>query len=195
MLVAVEKSQDLVKMQVTLPRTLKALVTLRDEILARLERIEPEKRTNPVELEKQLRLLAAAPHLWPTESRRISSDFGYRTLWGKLEFHKGIDIPIWYGTKIFATKDGVVKQAGWRHGYGWLVQLEHEMGFTTMYGHCSELLASEGDEVKGGDVIALSGNSGRSTGPHLHYEIRLNDTAVNPLKYLDVEEPREVEEE
>jgi len=195
MLMAVEKSQDLVEMQVTLPRTLKALVNLRDQILERLERIEPEQRTNPADLEKQLRLLAAAPHLWPTESRRISSKFGYRTLWGNLEFHKGIDIPVWYGTKVHATRDGVVTQAGWRGGFGWTVELEHDMGFTTIYGHHSQLLVSEGDEVNAGDVIALSGNSGRSTGPHLHYEIRLNDTPVDPLKYLDTDETHVVEQE
>jgi len=187
MLVAVEKSQDVVGMQVTLPNTLRELVDLREQVVVRLQKIEPEKRSNPVELEKQLRLLAAAPHLWPTECRRISSKFGYRTLRGRLEFHNGIDIPIWYGTKIFATKDGVVTEAGWQAGYGWTVELEHEMGFTTIYGHHSQLLVRKGDKVKAGDVIALSGNSGRSTGPHLHYEIRLNDTPVDPLKYLDTD--------
>jgi len=195
MLMAVEKSKDLVQMQVTLPRTLRALVGLRDEVLARLERIEPEKRGNAADLEKQLRLLAAAPHLWPTECQRISSGFGYRTLQGKLEFHKGIDVLVWYGTNIHATKDGVVKMAGWRQGYGWIVELEHDMGFSTKYGHNSQLLVSKGDEVKAGDVIALSGNSGRSTGPHLHYEIRLNDTPVDPLKYLDMRETLGTEKE
>jgi len=194
-LMAVERSQDLVRMQVTLPRTLNALMDLRDEILVRLDRIEPEQRTNPVELEEQLRLLAAAPHLWPTESHRISSMFGYRTLWGKLEFHKGIDIPVWYGTKVFATKDGTVKQAAYRGGFGWSVELQHEMGFATIYGHNSQLLVSDGDKVKAGDVIALSGNSGRSTGPHLHYEIQLNGASVDPLKYLGLDEPNAVEEE
>jgi len=192
-LTAVEKSQEVVGMQVTLPRTFRELIDLREQVLARMERIEPEKRSNPVELERQLRLLAAAPHLWPTQVRRISSKFGYRTLQGKLEFHKGIDIPVWYGTQIMATQDGVVTASGWQSGYGWTIEIQHDMGFTTVYGHCSQLLVSKGDEVKAGDVIALSGSSGRSTGPHVHYEIRLNGTAVDPLKYLDVDLPYVVE--
>jgi len=194
-LMAVERSQDLVRMQVTLPRTLNSLMNIRDEILVRLDRIEPEQRSNPVELEEQLRLLASAPHLWPTESHRISSNYRYRTLWGKLEFHKGIDIPVWYGTKVFATKDGIVKQAGYRGGLGWSIELQHEMGFATIYGHNSQLLVSEGDIVKAGDVIALSGNSGRSTGPHLHYELQLSGASVDPLKYLGLDGPNVVEEE
>jgi len=189
MAVAVEKGQDVVGMQVTLPSTFRELLHLREEALQRIERIEPENRTNAADLEAQLRLLAAAPHFWPTETQRISSKFGYRTLLGKLEFHKGIDIVVWYGTEVYATKDGVVTKAGWQPGYGWTVELEHEMGFTTIYGHNSRLLVSEGDQVRAGEAIALSGNSGRSTGPHLHYEMRLHDTPVDPFKYLDVDTP------
>jgi len=193
MLMAVEKSQDVIGMQETLPDTLRELVDLRHEVLARMERIEPDKRTNPADLEKQLRLLAAAPHLWPTETRRISSKFGYRTLYGRLEFHNGIDIPLWYGSKVLATRDGVVTSAGWQPGYGWVIDMEHELGFTTTYGHNSKLLVRKGDEVRAGDVIALSGSSGRSTGPHVHYEMRLNDVPVDPLKYLDTDKPYTIE--
>ena len=193
MIVAVEQSQDVIGMQETLPSTFRELVDLRREVLVRVEKIEPEKRTNPAELEKQLRLLAAAPHLWPTEHRRISSKFGYRTLYGKLEFHNGVDMPIWYGSKVLATKDGVVIAAGWQAGYGWVIEVEHEMGFTTTYGHNSKLLVRKGDEVRAGDVLALSGSSGRSTGPHVHYEIRLNDAPVDPLKYLDSDLPYTIE--
>nr|MBC7244393.1 M23 family metallopeptidase [Chloroflexota bacterium] len=189
MALAMEKSQDIIGMQFTLPSTFRELLYLREQVLERMEKIEPEKRSDPAELERQLRLLAAAPHLWPTAVRRISSKFGYRTLYGTLEFHNGIDIPIWYGSQVFATKDGVVTKAGWQAGYGWIVEIEHDMGFTTIYGHNSKLLVKKGDEVKAGDVIALSGSSGRSTGPHLHYEIRLNDVPVDPLKYLDTDIP------
>ncbi len=189
MALAIENSQDVVAMQVTTPKTFRELLDLREQVLSRMERIEPEKRSSPADLEKQLRLLAAAPHLWPGQTRTISSKFGYRRLEGSLEFHKGIDIPVWYATKVLATKDGVVTAAGWQPGYGWTVEIEHDMGFTTIYGHNSQLLVSKGDEVKAGDVIALSGSSGRSTGPHLHYEIHLNDTAVDPLKYLDADLP------
>jgi len=193
MTIAIEKSQDVVGMQVTIPKTFRDLADLREQVLARMERIDPAQRTNPVDLEKQLRLLAAAPHLWPTDERRSSSKFGYRTLFGQLEFHKGIDIPVWYGSKVRSTRDGVVVSAGWQSGYGYTVEIEHELGFTTIYGHNSQLLVIQGSEVKAGDVIALSGSSGRSTGPHVHYEIRLNDTAVDPFKYLDTDVPYVVE--
>ena len=176
-------------MQVTLPSTLRELLGLREEVLERMERIEPEKRATFEDLELQLRLLAAAPHAWPTDVHRLSSKFGYRMLWGQLEFHKGIDIPVWYGTEVHATADGVVTKAGWQSGYGWSVELEHEMGFTTIYGHNSRLLVERGDVVAEGDMIALSGNSGRSTGPHVHYEMRLNDVPVDPAKYLDLDTP------
>jgi hypothetical protein len=194
MIMAVEKSQDVVGMQVVIPKTYRELADLREQMLARMEKIDPEKRTTPADLEKQLRLLAAAPHLWPTETHRLSSKFGYRTLLGVFEFHKGIDIPVWYGTTVRATQDGVVKSAGWQSGYGWTVEVEHDLGFSTVYGHNSQLLVSKGDEVKAGDPLALSGNSGRTTGPHVHYEIRLNDTAVDPLKYLDTDSPSVVEQ-
>jgi murein DD-endopeptidase MepM/ murein hydrolase activator NlpD len=98
-----------------------------------------------------------------------------------------LDIQVWYGTEVHATQDGVVSKVGWLPGYGWTVELEHEMGFLTLYGHNSKLLVEKGDTVRAGDVISLSGNSGRSTGPHLHYEMRLNDTAVDPLRYLDAD--------
>ncbi len=180
-------------MQLVLPSTFRELLYLREQVLQRVEKIEPEKRSDPAELEKQLRLLATAPHSWPTQVRRISSKFGYRTIYGKLEFHNGIDIPVWYGSKILATKDGVVTKAGWEAGYGWTVEIAHEMGFTTIYGHNSKLLVQKGDEVKAGDVIALSGSSGRSTGPHVHYEIRLNGVPVDPLRYLDIDVPYVIE--
>ena len=193
MLMAVEQSQDVIGMQETLPSTFRELVELRSEVLLRMEKIEPEKRTTPADLEKQLRLLAAAPHLWPTEVRRISSKFGYRTLYGKLEFHNGIDIVVWYGSNVFATQDGVVTNSGWQAGYGWTVEIEHALGFSTRYGHNSKLLVRKGDEVSAGDVIALSGSSGRSTGPHVHYEILLSDVRVDPLKYLDTDLPYTIE--
>jgi murein DD-endopeptidase MepM/ murein hydrolase activator NlpD len=185
---AMEKVQDVIGMQVTLPGALREMVDLREQVLARLEKIEPDKRTTRADLENQLKLLAAAPHIWPTECRQITSKFGYRTMWGKLEFHKGIDIAVWYG-EVHATKDGTVVEAHWRSTYGRTIVIEHEMGFSTLYGHLSKLLVSEGDKISAGDVIGISGNSGRSSGPHLHYEIRLNDTPVDPFKYLDTEAP------
>lgn len=190
---ALEQSQQIIDMQNAVPSMLRELAELRDEVLVRMAKIEPEKRTNLDDLEFQLRLLAAAPHRWPTGIRRISSKFGYRSLLGKLEFHNGIDIPMWFGTQVLATADGVVISAGWDGGLGWAVAVQHEMGFTTTYGHTSKLLVKKGDEVKAGEAVALSGNSGRSTGPHLHYEMRLNNIPVDPLKYLDADRPYVIE--
>jgi murein DD-endopeptidase MepM/ murein hydrolase activator NlpD len=190
---AVAKSQDVIDMQVTIPDTLRDLLDLREQVLQRVDRIEPEYRIHADDLEQQLRLLAAAPCLWPVTSRHLSSLFGYRTLLGQFEFHNGIDIPVWYGTKVCATKDGKVVKAGWQAGLGYTVELEHEMGFTTIYGHNSRLLVKVGDEVKAGDVISLSGSTGRSTGPHLHYEMRLDGTVVDPLKYLETAIPYTIE--
>jgi len=191
--VALDQSQQVIEMQNALPSMLRELASLRDEVLVRVAKIEPEKRTNADDLEFQLRLLAAAPHRWPTDIRRISSKFGYRSLLGKFEFHNGIDIPMWFGSKVLATGDGIVISAGWDGGLGWAVEVQNEMGFTTTYGHASKLLVKKGEEVNAGDPVALSGNSGRSTGPHLHYEMRLNNVPVDPLKYLDTDRPYVIE--
>lgn len=184
MATAIESSEELIGIQVALPSRLQELQALRDEVLRRMEAVDPAMRRDPATLEHQLRLLAAAPHPWPVSSRKISSGFGYRRLDGKLEFHKGIDIPVNYGTEVHATKDGIVTFSGWRGTFGWVVEIEHEMGFTTIYAHNSYNLVEKGDRVKAGDVIALSGKSGRATGPHVHYEIHLDGQPVDPMKYL-----------
>lgn len=184
MAAAIESSEELIEIQVALPSHLQELQTLRDEVLRRMEAVDPVLRRDPETLEYQLRLLAAAPHLWPVSSRKISSGFGYRRLQGQLEFHKGIDIPVNYGIEVHATQDGVVTFSGWRGTFGWVVEIEHEMGFATIYAHNSYNLVEKGDRVKAGDVIALSGKSGRATGPHVHYEIHLNGEPVDPMKYL-----------
>ncbi len=186
-----QSSQQIAAMEASLPVRVGTLAELIDEAERRLERIEPDKRTSAEQIERELKLLAAAPHLWPVDGDvDISSGFGYRELNGVREFHEGIDLAVWYGTPVKATKDGTVTRAGWLAGYGWVVEIEHEMGFSTLYAHNSRLLVKRGDEVKAGDVIARSGSTGNSTGPHVHYEIRLYDTPVDPMKYigLDAEE-------
>jgi murein DD-endopeptidase MepM/ murein hydrolase activator NlpD len=176
-------------MENTLPIRSQTLTDLMAEAEKRLQRIDPEKRTTKEQLEQQLQLLAAAPHALPLEGNpRIVSGFGYRTLNGVREFHTGIDLSVWYGNPVMATADGTVKFAGWLGGYGWAVEIEHTMGFSTVYGHNSRLLVKAGAEVKTGDVIALSGSTGNSTGPHVHYEIRLNDKAVDPMTYIGLDE-------
>ena len=116
----------------------------------------------------------------------ISSGFGRRIdpFTGKLAFHPGVDIVANFGSKVRATADGIVRLAGYDKGYGRCVMIDHGNGFKTVYGHNSKLLVKRGDHVVRGQVISLVGSTGRSTGPHLHYEIRLNGVPVNPLKYI-----------
>lgn len=190
MSLAVETSNEVEAMQLLLPGTTQELNVLLDALSARVERIAPEKREDPAALEHELRVLAAAPMRWPLEGE-ITSGFGYRVLpeKGYLEFHRGLDIGAWYGTPVSATKAGEVAFAGWRPGLGWTIVLDHEMGFSTVYGHNSWYLVDPGDMVEEGEVIALSGDSGRSTGPHLHYEIVLNGIPMDPMIYLSLGNP------
>lgn len=117
--------------------------------------------------------------LWPA-SGRITSVFGPR--WGA--FHAGIDLGIRTGTEIKAARAGTVTFSGHAGGYGLLVKVSHGNGYETRYAHNSKLLVKAGDKVSAGQAVALSGNTGQSTGPHLHFEIRRLGVAVNPMKYL-----------
>ena len=129
--------------------------------------------------------LAAAPSLWPVEGA-VTSSFGERIdpFNGEGAFHTGVDISTAYGTSVIAPADGVVKSADFVNGYGRTVMLDHGHGITTLFGHLSGFAVTDGEYVRRGDVIAYVGTSGRSTGAHLHYEVRIHDTPVNPHKYL-----------
>ncbi len=113
----------------------------------------------------------------------IVSGFGYRVhpIFRRVKFHYGIDIAAPYGTPIRAAGDGEVVFAGWRRAYGNTVIIDHGNGLATLYAHCSRILVTEGQRVKQGDVIALVGSTGLSTGPHLHFEVRRYGEPVNPL--------------
>lgn len=124
--------------------------------------------------------------LWPIEWRGTTSQWGYRTdpITGKKEVkHTGIDLKAAIGTSIYAPEDGKVTLAGWVNGYGYTVIIDHGYGYTTLFGHLSKIDVKRGQVVKRGKLIAKSGNSGRSTGPHLHYEIRYKNTPLNPLEF------------
>lgn len=112
----------------------------------------------------------------------ISSPYGLR--WGGTDFHPGIDIADDYGTPIHATADGIVTFAGWGDGYGNMVDIEHAGGISTRYGHAEALTVQVGQTVKKGQIIAYMGSTGRSTGPHLHYEVRIHGEPVNPISYM-----------
>lgn len=133
-------------------------------------------------LVQQREQLAITPSIWPA-SGEVSSRYGLR--WGGSDFHPGIDIAADEGTPVVATADGVIVESGWNSGgYGYMVDIDHGNGIITRYGHNSQLAVSVGTAVKKGQVIAYVGNTGFSTGPHLHYEVRVNGRAVNPDKYL-----------
>lgn len=114
------------------------------------------------------------------DSFRYTSGFGPR--WGRM--HEGTDFAAAYGTPIYATADGIVTFAGWQSGYGRLVKIQHEFGIETRYAHQSKLMVKVGQRVSRGEQIGAMGNSGRSTGTHLHYEVRVNGKAVNPMTYI-----------
>lgn len=124
--------------------------------------------------------------IWPVQGR-ISSPFGWRIhpISNKRQFHTGIDIAIPIASPVYAAAEGVVTYSDWLGGYGRLVIIQHRNNKKTYYAHNIELLVKEGEKVKKGKVIALSGNSGRSTGPHLHFEIRTNNQVEDPMKYLN----------
>ena len=131
------------------------------------------------------RRLDHTPSLWPVATR-VSSWFGYRRhpIYGRLILHKGVDIQARYGTRVRAAADGVVKSAGYQSGYGYAVVIGHGYGYETLYAHNSRLVVSSGQSVKKGQVISYSGNSGSSTGPHLHFEVHLGNSPINPVGYL-----------
>ena len=120
---------------------------------------------------------------WPT-SGSLTSDYGYRYIFGGSDFHGGIDIANKKGTNIYAADGGVVTYAGWMSSYGYLIIIDHQNGYTTYYGHNSELLVSEGDKVYKGEHIAEMGATGRVTGTHCHFEVRYNGERQDPMDYL-----------
>jgi murein DD-endopeptidase MepM/ murein hydrolase activator NlpD len=131
--------------------------------------------------------LADAPSLWPVEGR-VASSFGEREdpINGEGAFHSGIDIDAPYGTPVRAAGDGEVTGADMGSGYGRTVELNHGRDVLTLYGHLSAIAVVPGQHVTRGQVIGYVGQSGRATGPHLHYEVRLHNVPVNPHKYLRV---------
>jgi len=125
------------------------------------------------------------PTIWPVRGY-VSSKFGYRiSPFNNLqEFHEGIDITAPFGAQINAAASGVVLFAGPKPGYGFMLIIQHKYGYATAYAHCAKLFVKEGQHIKKGDVIAAVGNTGRSSGPHLHYEIRANGILIDPELYM-----------
>ncbi|MDR3415691.1 MAG: M23 family metallopeptidase [Nevskia sp.] len=133
-------------------------------------------------LEKEIK-----PSGWPISDGYITSGYGSRTdpFTGLRDFHPGIDFAAPEGSRVQAVAAGIVTEAGERNGYGNLVQIDHGNGYVTRYGHNEALLVKVGDRVRKGQAVALIGNTGRSTGPHVHFEVLLNGNVVNPEQYIE----------
>ena len=156
--------------------TLAQQVERQQERLSALENLLLDRKLNA----------AVTPSGWPVDGGWISSGFGVRAdpFNGHQAMHEGVDIASRMGSPVLAVADGVVTHSGEKAGYGLLVEITHESGLITRYGHTSATLVKVGDRVKKGQEIALVGTSGRSTGPHLHFEVVRNGSPVNPMRYL-----------
>ncbi len=130
---------------------------------------------------------ASIPSRQPVDSVSLTSSFGTRSdpFNGHRRMHQGVDIPGPLGTPVYATADGVVQRSEWANGYGNLVEINHGNGLETRYGHLSKLIAQPNERVRRGQLIGLMGSTGRSTGSHLHYEVRIAGSAVNPMPYIE----------
>lgn len=130
------------------------------------------------------------PSRMPLAGMTMTSEFGMRThpVTGGRRAHKGIDLGASTGTPIYATADGLVSRASWFSSYGLYVSIEHGGEIQTRYAHMSRLNVAEGQRVKKGEIIGFVGTTGRSTGPHLHYEVRVKGVAVNPVPYMNGEQ-------
>lgn len=128
----------------------------------------------------------SVPSSRPLGVATFTSGYGVRSdpFRGQAAMHAGIDLAAPTGTAVYATADGTVDRAQWEGGYGNMVEIEHGKGLATRFGHLSRVLVHPGQTVKRGDLIALVGSTGRSTGPHLHYEVRIDGHAVNPVPFL-----------
>jgi|OpeIllAssembly_1097287.scaffolds.fasta_scaffold205378_1 murein DD-endopeptidase MepM/ murein hydrolase activator NlpD len=140
-------------------------------------------------VERKLSLEADRLALTPTLAPAIgvlTAGFGMRNdpFTGQREFHTGVDISTPTGNRVFAPASGTVVRVGWDKGYGRIVQISHGFGVTTLFGHLQAARVTEGQRVRRGDLLALVGSTGRSTGPHLHYEVHLEGKPVNPLEYV-----------
>ena len=142
---------------------------------------------NPAE-----RATVSVPSRMPLVGSVLTSSYGMRShpVLGGLRKHTGIDLAAPTGTPVYATADGVVSRADWYSSYGLYISLEHGASLQTRYAHLSRLAVASGDVVKKGDVIGYVGSTGRSTGPHLHYEVRVDGVAVNPIPYMMADERR-----
>nr|WP_217917425.1 MULTISPECIES: M23 family metallopeptidase [unclassified Myxococcus] len=171
--------------QLTSTETPKALMGRLDRLSAEATRQEQSLQELQAYFQDQKSLLASTPSIWPARGW-VTSDFGSRLdpYTADRVMHGGMDIAAPHGKEVFAPSDGTVVFAGLEGGYGNVLVIDHGYGIKTRYGHLSKMLVKAGDKVKRGMHIAAVGNTGRSTGPHLHYEVRVNGIGQNPRKFI-----------
>jgi murein DD-endopeptidase MepM/ murein hydrolase activator NlpD len=128
----------------------------------------------------------SVPSRMPLSGFRMTSDYGMRThpVLGRRKRHKGVDLAAPTGTPVYATADGMIGRADYSRSYGLVIYVDHGADLETRYAHLSKLAVAEGERVRKGDLIGYVGSTGRSTGPHLHYEVRVDGVAVNPIPYM-----------
>jgi len=163
----------------------KILLKKAKDILNKATKINGELKSVENVVKKQKARFESTPYIWPTKGY-ITSPPGWRIhpLTGNRHYHKGLDIAATYGTKVVATGRGVVLEAGYWDYLGNLVIIDHGFGYTTRYGHLLSFVVKTGDRVKRNQVIGYVGNTGRSSAPHLHYEVRYNGKPRNPMNFI-----------
>jgi murein DD-endopeptidase MepM/ murein hydrolase activator NlpD len=154
---------------------LKSEAESQEESLSELEKLLSTKKE----------ILVHTPSIWPTQGW-VTSGFGFRInpFTGLNQMHEGLDISNRVGTHIIAPADGIVTDTGQDYSFGKVIVISHGFGMTSRYCHLSKIFVTPGQKVKRGNKIAEIGNTGKSTGPHLHYEVRINGIPVNPMKYI-----------
>lgn len=180
---AIQATSDL--LQNAVPQQKADLEALKQQVAERIAKVGKDW-SSPEQLNRELSLYDASPRAWPVYGL-ITAPFGYdarRIALGVQPFHEGIDIGANVGTAVRAPQDGVVVSAGWNGSYGLVLEIRHSMGWSTLYAHLATIPVKVGQSVKKGDIIGYVGMTGLTTGPHLHYEIHLNGTPVDPAKYL-----------
>jgi murein DD-endopeptidase MepM/ murein hydrolase activator NlpD len=180
-----EKDSPSARAMLSEPVDAKVLVNKLDTLQSAAERQESSLQELESYFEHQNTLLASMPSLWPARGW-VTSDFGHRVdpFTAERIMHRGLDIGAAHGTPIKAPSDGRVIFAGVDGNYGKVLVLDHGYGVKTRYAHMSELAVKAGDEIKRGERLGAIGNTGRSTGPHLHYEVRINGVPENPRKFI-----------
>lgn len=158
---------------------------------------ESDAEENAIEQQLQAIEATSNPEFIPTiwaHLGKINNEFGFRRNpfgGSRYEFHAGLDIDGERGDTVVAPANGIIIKAGWQGGYGNMIEIDHGNGLTTRYGHLSKIEIQVGDTINRGQIIGLIGSTGRSTGPHLHYELRVNDKPINPRRFLPPE-PSEI---